>query len=75
VLFVTHQIDEAQFLQDQVIVFSARSSSIKDIADIKPERPSPLFIKRDSKFLEYVDRIWVTIEQEAKITTAAKKSE
>ena len=68
VLFVTHQINEAVYLADQVAVFSARPGAIKEIIDIDLPRPRPLAIKRSTKFLEYEDRIWATIEREAKQT-------
>jgi NitT/TauT family transport system ATP-binding protein len=66
VLFVTHQINEAVYLADQVIVLGTKPGRVRDIVDIDLARPRPLSIKRDSKFLEYEDRIWATIEEEAK---------
>lgn len=66
VLFVTHQINEAIYLSDQVLVFGARPGTIREIVDIELPRPRPLAIKRSSKFLDYEDRIWATIEREAR---------
>ena len=75
VLFVTHQINEAVFLADQVVVFGARPGSVKEIIDIDLERPRQLSIKRDSRFTDYEDRIWRTIEQEgSKGLSASKQS-
>jgi NitT/TauT family transport system ATP-binding protein len=68
VLFVTHQINEAVYLSDQVLVFSARPGTITEVIDIDLPRPRPLTIKRSPKFLEYEDRIWGTIEREARQT-------
>ncbi|AMN41499.1 ABC transporter ATP-binding protein [Rhodoplanes sp. Z2-YC6860] len=68
VLFVTHQINEAVYLADQVLVFGARPGSIREVVDIDLPRPRPLAIKRSSTFLEYEDRIWATIEREARQT-------
>ena len=65
VLFVTHQINEAIFLADQVLVFGARPGFIREVVDIDIPRPRPLTIKRSSKFLDYEDRIWSMIEREA----------
>ncbi len=39
VLFVTHNVDEAVFLSDRVIVMTARPGRIKDIIDINIPRP------------------------------------
>jgi NitT/TauT family transport system ATP-binding protein len=66
VLFVTHQINEAVYLADQVVVFGTKPGRIRDIIDIDLERPRPLSIKRDPKFLQYEDRIWAIIEEEAR---------
>jgi NitT/TauT family transport system ATP-binding protein len=64
-LFVTHQINEAVFLSDRVVVFSARPAGIKDIipVDLPPERS--LAVKLQPLFLEFEQRIWRLIEQEA----------
>ena len=64
-LFVTHQINEAVFLSDRVVVFSARPARIKDViaVDLPPERS--LGVKLQPAFLELEQRIWRLIEQEA----------
>ncbi len=64
VIFVTHQIEEAIYLADRVIVFSARPTKIRDIVKIEIPRPRPLKVKRTKEFLAYVDRIWECIEEE-----------
>jgi NitT/TauT family transport system ATP-binding protein len=62
VIFITHQIDEAIYLADRVVVFSARPSTIK--ADIRVDLPRPrsLAVKRTPEFLKYVGEIWNLIE-------------
>jgi NitT/TauT family transport system ATP-binding protein len=70
VLFVTHQINEAVYLADQVVVFGARPGTIREVVDIDLPRPRPLSIKRSPKFLELEDRIWGTIEREARQSMA-----
>jgi NitT/TauT family transport system ATP-binding protein len=64
VLFVTHQIDEAVYLSDRVVVFSSRPGRIRDVLSIDLPRPRPLAVKRQPEFLGYVDRVWKLIEDE-----------
>jgi NitT/TauT family transport system ATP-binding protein len=66
VLFVTHQINEAVYLSDRVIVFSARPGRVKRVLPIEIERPRKLRVKRDPRFLRYEDEIWTQIEDEVK---------
>ena len=60
VLFVTHQIDEAVFLSDRVLVFARRPGRLQESVEIKLPRPRALAIKRTPEFVAYVDRIWTT---------------
>jgi NitT/TauT family transport system ATP-binding protein len=66
VLFVTHQIDEAVYLADRVVVMTSRPGQIKAILDVDIPRPRDLSIKRTPRFLELVDAIWKMIEEEVK---------
>ena len=50
VLFVTHQIDEAIYLSDRVVVFSGRPGQVKDIIPVAIERPRRLAMKREARF-------------------------
>ena len=52
VLFITHQINEAIYLADRVIVFGARPGKVKEMIKIDLPRPRDLSIKRDPKFLQ-----------------------
>src|SRR5207248_969137 len=63
VLFITHQINEAVYLADRVVVMSARPGRIKDVFQVPFDRPRTLSLKRDPKFLEIEDAIWQLVEE------------
>src|SRR5207244_4020372 len=50
VLFITHQINEAVYLADRVVVMSARPGRVKGVFEIPFGRPRPLSLKRDPAF-------------------------
>jgi len=74
VLFITHQINEAVYLSDRVIVFTARPGRVKQSVPIDIERPRKLAVKRDPRFLQLEDYVWALIEDEVKKTIMADRS-
>jgi len=66
VMFVTHQIDEAVYLADRVVVMTSRPGQVKAILDVDIPRPRDLSVKRTPIFLGLVDEIWKMIEEEVK---------
>jgi len=66
VLFVTHQIDEAVFLSDRVLVFARRPGRIQAEIKIPLPRPRTLEVKRTPEFVAMVDRIWKMIEDDVR---------
>ena len=64
-LFITHQINEAIFLSNRVIVFSARPAGVKEAIDVDLPPIRTLATKRDAKFVELENRVWRLIEEEA----------
>ena len=74
VLFVTHQIDEAVYLADRVVVMTSRPGQIKAILDVDIPRPRDLSVKRTPRFLELVDAIWKMIEEEVKAALSMTES-
>jgi NitT/TauT family transport system ATP-binding protein len=66
VLFVTHQIDEAVFLSDRVLVFARRPGRLRETVIIELARPRGLPIKRTTEFVRYVDHIWRLIEDDVR---------
>src|SRR5260370_7768970 len=57
VLFVTHQIDEAVFLADRVLVFARRPGRLRESVAIELPRPPSLAIKPPPQFLRYLNHI------------------
>jgi NitT/TauT family transport system ATP-binding protein len=62
VLFITHQIDEAVYLSDRVLVFGRRPGRIQEEITIDLPRPRDPSVKRTPQFSEYVGHIWNLIE-------------
>jgi NitT/TauT family transport system ATP-binding protein len=73
VLFVTHQIDEAVFLSDRVLVFARRPGRLQESVEIKLPRPRELTIKRTPEFVGYVDHIWRLIEDDVRASVIEEK--
>src|SRR6185436_14080609 len=73
VLFVTHQIDEAVFLSDRVLVFARRPGRLLESVVIELPRPRALAIKRTAEFVRYVDHIWRLIEDDVRASVIEEK--
>ena len=73
VLFVTHQIDEAVFLSDRVLVFARRPGRLRETVEIELPRPRALAIKRTGEFVRYVDHIWRLIEDDVRASVIEEK--
>jgi NitT/TauT family transport system ATP-binding protein len=74
VLFITHQINEAVYLSDRVVVFTARPGKVKQTVSVDIERPRKLAVKRDPRFLQAEDYVWNLIEDEVKKTMIADRA-
>ena len=66
VILITHQIDEAVFLSDRVLVFTAQPGRLKEEIVVDLPRPRELAIKRTVEFVKITDRIWRLIEEEVR---------
>jgi len=64
-VFITHDIVEAVYLADRVIVFTARPGRVKEILNVDIPRPRDLRVKREPRFVEIETRIWESIREEA----------
>jgi NitT/TauT family transport system ATP-binding protein len=65
VIFVTHSIEEAVYLSDQVVLLSPRPGSVSRIVrpDIQRSGRNPDEIRRDKNYLDSVDEIWQILKQ------------
>ena len=64
VIFVTHDVQEAVFLADRVVVMSARPGHIKTVVDTKFDKNDPDIFK-NKFFVEKVDEAWNLVREEA----------
>ena len=64
-VFITHDIVEAVYLADRVIVFTARPGRVKEIVKVDTPRPRDLRVKREPGFVEIERRIWESIREES----------
>jgi NitT/TauT family transport system ATP-binding protein len=71
VLFITHQIGEAIYLSDRVLVMSGRPGEIARDIPIDFPRPRPLELKRTAEFQALEDEIWQLIERDVRAVFAA----
>jgi NitT/TauT family transport system ATP-binding protein len=60
VIFVTHSIEEAAYLSDQIVLLSPRPGTVTNIIHPNIDRKgrSPDEIRRDKNYLDAVDEIW-----------------
>ncbi|MEM4306626.1 MAG: ABC transporter ATP-binding protein [Candidatus Caldarchaeum sp.] len=63
VLFITHNLMEAVFLSDKVVVLSPRPGKVVSIVNIEIERPRKPSIKQNSDFVSYVVTLRDMIEE------------
>jgi NitT/TauT family transport system ATP-binding protein len=65
IVFVTHDIEEAVYLGDRVVVLTARPGRIREEVQIDLPRPRGLEIKKSIKCHEYRNTIWDLIRSES----------
>jgi NitT/TauT family transport system ATP-binding protein len=65
IVFVTHDIEEAVYLGDRVVVLSARPGRIREEVRIDLPRPRGLEIKKSAQCHEYRNYIWDLIRSES----------
>jgi NitT/TauT family transport system ATP-binding protein len=58
VVFITHDIAEAVYLGDRVVVMDSDPGSVKLVLDVPEQRPRLLSYKRSAPFQELYTRLW-----------------
>jgi NitT/TauT family transport system ATP-binding protein len=66
IVFVTHDIEEAIYLADRVVVLSARPARIKEEVQIKLPRPRDITVKKSLACHEYRNHVWDLIRSESR---------
>ena len=65
VLFVTHDIDEAIFLADRVVVMTARPGQVRDLVPVKLTRPRPAEVIATPEFMALKARVLAQVREES----------
>jgi NitT/TauT family transport system ATP-binding protein len=65
IVFVTHDIEEAVYLGDRVVVLTARPGRIREEVQIELPRPRALDVKKSMRCHEYRNYIWDLIRSES----------
>ncbi len=64
VVFVTHSIEEAVYVSDQVVLLSPRPSKVTRIVDTRLDGVENVEdIRRDQKYLDVVEELWQILKQ------------
>lgn len=65
VVFITHSVDEAIVLGDQVVVFTAHPGRVKAVLPVEFPRPRQVYeLKADPQFGQLVYRVWDLLRDE-----------
>jgi ABC-type nitrate/sulfonate/bicarbonate transport system ATPase subunit len=64
-MFVTHDIDEAVFLSDRVLVMTSRPGKIKEDIRIDIERPRRFEVFSTPEFFEYKSQLLESVREES----------
>ena len=70
-VFITHDIEEAVFLADRVVVMGTHPGRVREVLQIDLPRPRDESIRADPRFSHLVEAIWNLIRDEARSAIAA----
>ena len=75
VVFVTHQMDEAVYLADRVIVLRSRPGRIALDLNVPFARPRPLTLKHSHDFTDLVAQVWSKIQEDVLAASMYRQGE
>jgi len=64
VVFVTHSIDEAILLSDQIVVMGTRPGRIKTVVDVDLPRPRTDKMRSDQRWAALREKLWLLLKPE-----------
>jgi len=65
VLFITHDLEEALFLGDKVVVMSTRPARVKQTIDVDFPRPRTFRVRSSARYLELKQQVFDAVHEEA----------
>jgi NitT/TauT family transport system ATP-binding protein len=64
ILFVTHDLDEAVFLSDRIVVLTSRPGTVRDIVEVPLPRPRTLDMRYSDDFVRLARRLRALLDVE-----------
>ena len=75
VIFITHDLEEALFLSDEILVMSSRPGRLLEMFENPLPRSRDLSIKASDDFIKLKRRLWGLLETEVRKTLAGEEGE
>jgi NitT/TauT family transport system ATP-binding protein len=65
VFFITHDLEEALFLADRVVVMTTRPGRIKYVLNVDFDRPRSFRVRSSQRYLELKREVFAAVRDEA----------
>lgn len=73
VVLVTHSIEEALLLGDEIVMMTARPATVKEVIPVPFARPRGIDVERDPLFTEMKSNIWASMRDEVKASMGGQE--